>query len=126
MRVSVRFVAAFVLGATALVETAYGLWFGPLVAAAVALDPSRFGWTGAVGGGIVGLALTGVAVVLALVTALSALGIAAGHPAGWWMALVSSAGWLLTGCAPLAAVSIGILLLPDVRAIAFPPPPGQG
>ena len=123
MRVSIRFVAALALAAIAVVETAYALWFGPFVALLVAFDPTRLGWLGAVVGGVAGLVVLGLGLVLALLTGLSALGVASGHPAGWWVGMVASCLWLLTGCAPLALVAAAILLLPEVRAIAFPPPP---
>src|SRR5688572_18654502 len=121
MRSSVRFVAALALLALALVESAYGLWFGPSVGAMIALDPIRIGWLGPVVGGAVGAVILALAIGVALVTAASAVGVAVGHRAGWWMAMGASGAWLLTGCAPIALLAVGILMLPEVRAIAFPP-----
>lgn len=125
MRVSIRFVAALALAGIACVETAYALWFGPMVALLVGVDPTRLGWLGPVAGGLAGLAVLGLGLGLAVLTALSAIGIATAHPAGWWVGIVASVLWLLTGCAPLAFVAVAILLLPDVRAVAFPPTPGR-
>lgn len=126
MRVSVRYGAAIGLGAIAALEAAYGLWFAPMVGLAIAIDPTRFGWGSAIGGGVVGLALGILALVVALGTAVSALGVASGHPAGWWIGMVVSVAWVFSGCAPVALVAVAVLLLPEVREIAFPPSPGEG
>lgn len=129
---AVRLVAAVALLAVAAVEAAYGAASAPVIALLLGADPSYAPWFGAGRGLAVGAVLGLFPLVIALLTAVSAVGIATGSRPGWWLGLIAAIGWLPTGCAPLSAVALAVLVLvPDVRALAGAetravPPPKPG
>ena len=122
----IRFLAALLLVLLSGIEVVYALLWAPTVAAALWADGSELGLV-ASARGLVGLLLVlSVGWGLALLTSLAALGVGTGHKVGWWLGVLASVAWLLTGCAPLALLALGVLMLPDVRDEAFSPPAGRG
>jgi hypothetical protein len=122
----IRLLAALVLVVLAGVQIAYVLSWAPLVGGALWADASKLSVVAGARGAL-GLAMVlALGWSVALLTTLAAAGIGTGHRIGWWLGVTASAAWLLTGCAPLALVALGVLMLPDVREQAFPPPTEGG
>jgi hypothetical protein len=122
----IRLLATLLLVVLSGIEIVYALLWAPLVGGALWADGSELALVGQ-GRGLMGLLLVlSMGWGVALLTTLAAAGIGTGHKIGWWMGVAASTAWLLTGCAPLALVALGVLMLPDVREQAFPPPPEGG
>lgn len=114
-----RGVAAAALVAIAGIEAAYGLVLSPFALGGY-LDATY----SAPVAGFRTVILLGATVLLPLgiaaATCAAAAGIASGSRAGWWLGFLASLTWLGTGCAPLAALPLGILVgVPEIRALAL-------
>jgi hypothetical protein len=118
----IRLLVTLLLLVLSGLEIFYVLVWAPVVGAALWSDGSKLAWL-MWGRGAAGLVLVlFVGWMVAFVSTIAAIGVGTGHKVGWWLAVVASVAWLLTGCAPLALLSLGILLLPDVREQVFSPP----
>lgn len=113
-----RLLASLALSILAAIELVYGLAAAPFAATFAANQPGLIPWLAWARGGVAGLLFVGLPVAIALLTALSAIGTATGHRAGWFVGLAAALLWLPTGCLPLSAMILAVLMLPGVRGRA--------
>lgn len=101
---------AVALAALGLLGAPLSALWGLSIGAWASVDPTGPLWLGAVGSGVVTLAFAAVGLLNAVLAAMAAVRVVAGHPSAGLLLGVSAVGLLLAGNLPGALVAAALLV----------------